>query len=30
MAKAASIDPAELSRPQTHVSVQRYFERPFS
>ncbi|MBZ5543391.1 MAG: transglutaminaseTgpA domain-containing protein [Acidobacteriia bacterium] len=26
MAKAASIDPAELSRPQTHVSVQRYFE----
>jgi transglutaminase-like putative cysteine protease len=26
MAKAVSIDPAELARKQTHVSVQRYFE----
>ena len=26
MAKAASIDPSELARQQTHISVQRYFE----
>jgi transglutaminase-like putative cysteine protease len=26
MAKAASADPAELTRQQTHISVQRYFE----
>jgi transglutaminase-like putative cysteine protease len=26
MAKAASIDPADLARKQTHISVQRYFE----